>query len=228
MAVVVLMSVFLILIVGVSAMFNQKATLRRQLRMARRVAIADFPDGGVAKIVGRLEYLDEPMPAPLSERSCAAFEVVVHQKRDKSWYRIVREVQTRRFAVRDDTGVAHIDPGHAQLVIALDSHSQSGTFDDATPAEESFLQRHGRASQGLLFNKRLRYREGVLEAGEEVAVLGYGVCEPDPDAVGAARGYREGPQMRVVMSGNSKVPLVISDEPLNMGRRALPAPADDA
>ncbi len=85
-------------------------------------------------------------------------------------------------------------------------------LDDPTQAEEAFLARHGKLGTGWFLNKTLRYKEGILEAGEGVAVLGRGTLEPDPDGVARAAGYRSGPPMRLQMRGTLQEPLRISDD----------------
>lgn len=59
---------------------------------------------------------------------------------------------------------------------------------------------------------RFSYREGVIEPGEEVAVLGWAEREPDPQsgAIGAA--YRA-PPLRVVLKGRGELPVKVSDDP---------------
>jgi hypothetical protein len=62
----------------------------------------------------------------------------------------------------------------ARMALDKDGRYRSGTFDDATPELEAFLSRNGLSSQGFLgFNKRLRYREGVVEEGEQVVISGH-------------------------------------------------------
>jgi hypothetical protein len=56
-----------------------------------------------------------------------------------------------------------------------DANYSSGAFDDATPELEEFLSIYNLKSTGMFgFNKKLRYREGVLEKDEMCAVLGEG------------------------------------------------------
>ncbi|HWN70768.1 MAG TPA: hypothetical protein VNM90_24170, partial [Haliangium sp.] len=89
------------------------------------------------------------------------------------------------------------------VALVKDAHFRSGLFQDATPALEQFLARHGRQSQGWLFNKNLRYREGVIEAGELVAVCG--------------QGRREGaPAPRLALVASPSMPLYVSDDMATM------------
>lgn len=213
--------IVLAFVIGFAALadtLSETARLRRMLRNAPRITIREFRDGGVGKIVGVLEYHDAPLIAPLSQRACAYFLVEVKEQRGSGnnhyWHTIVSDTGRVRFRVRDATGYAIIDPAHAHLVVVKDCHSRSGTFDDPTPAEAHFLARYGQQGTGWVFNKTLSYREGILEAGEQVAVLGFGLREPDPEPPGRddQRGYRTGPPTRLLMSGGQKMPLTISDE----------------
>jgi hypothetical protein len=115
------------------------------------------------------------------------------------------------FAVDDGTGRAIVNPGQARVALVVDHSTSSGSFDDATGVEEGFLARHGMKSTGWFFNRTLRYREGAIEVGERVSVLGRGVREPDPDAVARVSGYRDLPPTRLRIEGASGIPLYVSD-----------------
>jgi len=213
--------------IGLVAYYNSETMkIRRALRSAARVSAAEFPDGGEGKLVGRLEILGEPLIAPLSQRPCAYYELTVEQQRSSGksshWYTLFREVNGQPFGLDDSSDCRVIvDPRGARVSLVVDAHTKSGTFDDATPVEEELLRRHGHESRGWIFNKTLRYREGVLEGGELVAVLGRGIREPDPDAVGMSRGYRDLPATRLRVSGSRDLPILISDEYEALGQ--LPA-----
>lgn len=195
--------------------FSRDVRIKRAIRRAPRQDIATFPDGGVGKLVGTVEHGANVLTAPLSGRACVYYlvEVEEYRKHGKSgrWYTIIREVEASAFYLRDATGRALIHAAGAEVAVIKDNHSRSGTFDDATPAEEAFLQRHNRQSKGWFFNKSLRYKEGVLEQGETVAVFGGGTwrINPDPAAGGS---YREMAKELVVRAGPS-APLLISDDP---------------
>ena len=195
--------------------FSPAQRILRTLRNTPVVPIRDVPEGTPARITGQVALWGNPLQAPLSGRPCAYYEVTVEQHRSNGkrshWHQILREVQGVPFIVRDGTGTAIIDPAGAKITIHMDATSRSGTLDDATPQEEALLARHNLRSQGWVFNKQLRYREGVIEPGETVTALGCAVREPDPDAGGQAAGYREGGPMRLRMSGSPQAPLLLTD-----------------
>ena len=198
--------------------FSEAQKIKRALRDAEQVPIASYPHGGIKRVVGVLSLDGEPLAAPLSGRRCAAWEVVVEEQRSSgkstSWYTIVREVQAVPFMLDDDTGRAHVDPSGAQIVVTADRRSRSGTFDDPTPEERAFLDRHGEEAEGWVFNRTLRYREGVLEPDERVAVLGQGAVSYDdvPEAQHQG-GYRQpAASKRLDIRAAGGHPLYISDD----------------
>jgi hypothetical protein len=182
------------------------------------VSIENFSERNPAKIVGSLVYIGEPLSSPLTGRTCAYYEILVEEYHsgtddDGYWETMIQESQGQDFVIEDDTGTAIVNPIGAQVALTVDSRTKSGTFDAPTEQERNYLNSHGQEGEGWWgFNKSLRYREGILEAGEAVAVLGRGVKEPDPDGVEQARGYRSAPPMRLRMRGSQKGPLLISDD----------------
>jgi hypothetical protein len=196
--------------------FNRDARIKRALKQARRTPIADVKDGQVTKVVGRLTFIGEPLVAPLTGRTCAYYLVVVEQYRSYGrsgkWVQIVREERRQDFLLDDGSARALVRMGDAQVAIVSDANFKSGVFKDATPVLDAFLARHGRQSQGWLFNKQIRYREGVLEPHEDIAVGGIGRWEPDPDPGAAGGSFREAPR-RLRLQPAGGLPLLVSDDP---------------
>lgn len=215
-ALVVLAVVAGVAIVAASLMWNEKARIRRELRGAPRVDLAELREGRTGRVVGKVGE-GETLQAPFTGRSCVFYEATVEEYRSSgktgSWRQVVREAVGVPFVLDDGTGRAIVDPRGARVAVDLDMTTRSGTFDDATPVEEEFLTRHGLRSTGWVFNKSLRYREGVIEIGETIAVMGQGVREPDPDAVGKVGGYRSGPPTRLRLGGSARHPILLSDAP---------------
>jgi len=203
-------------VVAAGFLWNEKAKIRRELRGARRVDIAELGEGRTGRLVGAVG--DGPtLQAPLTGRSCVFYEATVEEFRSSgksgSWRQVAREVDGVTFVIDDGTGRAIIDPTGARVAVDIDMTTRSGTFDDATPVEEQFLIRHGLRASGWMFNRTLRYREGVIEIGETIAVMGQGVREPDPAAVGKVGGYRTGPPTRLRLGGSARHPILLSDAP---------------
>jgi hypothetical protein len=206
----------LVIIAIAGAFFSHDARVKRALRKAPLATTRTFPDSTVATVQGTVCQLDgAPLIAPLTGRPCAYYEAIVEEYRSSgkrgSWYPIIREHRGQDFLLDDGQGTARVVMEHASVSLVKDAHFRSGMFQDATPALDEFLARHGRQSQGWLFNKSLRYREGVLETGELVAVCGAGAREPDPDPRATTGGYRE-QAMRLVLTARADAPLYVSDD----------------
>ena len=193
--------------------FSQKAIIKRKLKKAEHKRITHFRDGDVAKIVGKVEIVGEPLVAPLSGRKCAFYDITVEQKKSSGknshWSTIISENNSTEYVIRDGMDCAHVGIGHLKNHIVKDRNYSSGFFKDATEQLEKFLNSKGYESENFLgFNKTIRYKEGILEQGEEVAVYGKGKWE-NVDKLGLPEKYG-----RVLeISGDDQSKIYLSDSP---------------
>lgn len=212
----VIVGVVIVAVVGFGWYFSEANRLKRELKGAPRYSLAELPEATRGRVVGQAQPLDGTLEAPLTGRACLYFVITVEQHhstgRSRYWKTLIREEQGVPFLLRDGTGHAIVDPRSAKVALDVDGRGDSGTFDSPTERESAFLARHGTTGQGWIFNKRLRYREAVIEIGETVAILGAGVREPDPTAPPQAA-YRGDQPTRVRMTSSPRFPLVISDSP---------------
>jgi hypothetical protein len=177
--------------------------------------IREVMDGEVARVVGAVS-VDAPVSAPLSGRPCAYWRVVVEERRRRGknsrWVTVIDDHGGVDFVVSDETGRALVKTGHVRAVLDKDHGRSSGFLNDATPELDHFLASRGHTSQGFLFNKSMRFREGVVEPGETVAVVGAARWEPDPELGAQDRaGYRDRAK-RLVLDRRAEGPLLLSDE----------------
>lgn len=211
---------FLIVVLAVivyQAFFSEAAKIRRAFKQAKRVSIAEARSGEIVKIVGRVRPIGDLLRAPLTDRPCVFFEATVEEYRSSgksgSWVQIVRDTEAVDFLVEDGTGRALVQTVSMKVLPVKDTELRSGFLNDASAKLEAFLAKHGRSSQGWLFNKSLRYKEGVFEPGETVSILGQVRWEHDPDPVEAGSGYRDSPKRLVVSAPDDARQLLASDEP---------------
>lgn len=181
----------------------------RRLRGATMMSLAGLPDSTPGRVFGHAQVLEEELRSPLTGRACVYYEVRVGEGK-RGGISVLYERRGVPFMLVDGHSRAIVIPTHAELSLDFDAETWSGTFDDPTPREAELLQRHGKRGAGWLFNKRLQYREAVVEVGERIAVLASGVREPDPDAVPGS--YRGPSPTRLVLSGTAKSPIVLSDK----------------
>jgi hypothetical protein len=212
-------ALFVILFLGVILMafafwyWLDANPIRHALGEAKQVSIAEAPENAVVRIVGQVVE-GETLVAPLTGRRCVYYVATLEEYRSSGrfgWNERVREIRGVQFAVDDGTGRAIVDPTGALIDVDIDTTTRSGTFDDPTPMEVAFLERHGLKGTDWIFNKKLRYREGVFEVGEPITVMCQPVREPDPDAASRAAGYRDGSPTRLRVGGSAKYPILLSD-----------------
>jgi hypothetical protein len=189
---------------------SDERELRRLLRRAERVPIAEVGDGQLARVVGSV-MARETIEAPLSGRPCVYFEVVIMARVGPRWRGVFREARGVRFAVDDGSGRALIDPAGAGVSLVKDHSSGSWIFPTRGSTEAAYLARHD--LDGRFAYDRLRYREGIIEVGETVAVLGRGVREPDREGASEMRGYRDAAPTVLRLGGSARAPILISDDP---------------
>jgi hypothetical protein len=192
--------------------------LSRALKKAARVPLADVRDGDVVRVTGRARAAEEePFGAPLSGRACLAYEVEVEEYvqhgRSGKWKSIIHETDhVDAFWLVEPRARARVQCVPASLVLDRDAKFRSGVLREPDQTLIAYLANHGQQHQGMIFNRNLRYREGIIEPGEEVTVLAVARSEPDPDPASTADGYR-GRAMRMVLRSPAHGDLIISDMP---------------
>ncbi len=200
-------------IIILSSFYNKKAIIKRKLKKATGKKISTFVTGDIAKVVGKVECIGEPLTAPLSGRRCAHYTVLVEEKvstgKSSHWKTLVEEEVAGKFVIRDGRYVAYIDSQIVRSYIVEDRQYKSGFGEDATAVLEQYLNAHGQKSEGVFgWNKTLRYKEGVLEEGELIAVIGRGEWKNSenlnlPDTYDRV----------LVLKSTEKEPVYLSDDP---------------
>ncbi len=161
--------------------------------------IREVPDGWTGWVRGRL-IGEAPMIAPLSQRPCAYYKVVVEKVHLLNWERIAYEARGQSFLIEDDSGRALVDPEPALVEVDYDRHLEIDGRARLPQAVVELLRRFNVVGEPLIV------REGVLAIGEVISVHGRMVIEIDDDARLAAS-YREGPprRLRVRSPGRDRV-----------------------
>jgi len=172
--------IVLIIFTFLSVYFSKAAIIKRKLENGELKLISDFKDDDIAKIKGKVELVGKPIKAPLSERSCAHYYIIVEERvrsgRSTSWKTIIEDERSTKFVIRDSNGIAHINDKKIESYIVQDREFESGFGNDATELLKKYLKKHDVDSETMFgFNKTIRYKEGILEHGEIISVYGRGV-----------------------------------------------------
>jgi hypothetical protein len=175
---IIIVSVFA-LIVFLAIFYSQKAIIKRKLKKAPTQKIGSFQNGNIAKVVGNIEIVGEPIIAPLSKRPCAFYTLKIEKQvssgKSTHWKTIVEEENNTLFLIKDESDYALINDTHIKSYIVKDHNYKSGLLKEVPEELLTFLAERGENTKGFLgINKTYRYAEGILEPGEKVAVLGQG------------------------------------------------------
>ena len=139
-------------------------------------SIAAAPGNGPVVIRGRIVPGEQgPIVAPFSGRPAVWVRVVVSARRmtAKRYSEIVRETAEPPFLLDDGSGqLACVDPVGATVESGGQKLAETGTFKDAPPQLEEFLQARGKTSSGLFFNKDMVFFEQLLAAGDNLTAIG--------------------------------------------------------
>ena len=168
--------------------------------------IAELPENQPGRLVGNVHELQPTLIAPLTGRACVYYVVLVEQAAFSGWQERITERGGVAFALEDASGSAVIDPARASVALAFDHRAEIRARDEATPAQEAVLARHGSNVTG---RDRLRFVEAILSVGERVTVVGTGVRRPDI-TTSAESGYRSAPATRLYVAASHAAPLSIS------------------
>ncbi|HRI64990.1 MAG TPA: hypothetical protein PK156_12165 [Polyangium sp.] len=194
--------------------------INRSLACGATTAIDRAPPGQTVKVSGRIKRHDKILKAPFSGRECVFYEVFVEERHDTLrdghyWHCVVHDAASVDFLIEDDTGLALIkkDKLKAALRAAATKDylwEEVGLLGQTSPDLEAFMVRHGQSTKGLVFNKKLRYREGVFELDEEVIALGTAIWEHAPEGTTTRQGYR-GAAQRLVLGPLPGGSILMSD-----------------
>jgi hypothetical protein len=196
-------------IVGLSYV-SESSTLARQLRQATMLKVAEIEDGQYVRLVGRARC-ETPLTAPYTHRSCVAYRAEVLEKTTDGVNYLPAAVEENDvdFEFEDETGSILVIVENASYYIFKDARSEEKNFKkkyrDADQDILRILRERGTKKQG-----RFLGWEGVLEVGEEFALCGTAVLEPDPRPATAQPGRLA--QTRLVLRAMPGKPMVISDE----------------
>ncbi|MBK5193799.1 MAG: hypothetical protein JJE07_11420 [Flavobacteriaceae bacterium] len=210
-----------IIVVILSQVFSKKARIKRKLKKAELKKIANFKNGDIAKIVGYVEIIGDPLIAPLSGRECAVYSIHVKERvsagKSTRWITRIEDELTTKFVIKDGEHYAYVNDKNINCYIVDDQNYASGFMNDPDKNLEQYLNKKGYNSKGAIgFNRTFRYREGVLEKGEEIAVFGKGEWK-DAATLGLPEKYNK---VLEITSGNTEA-VFLSDDTTTTKKRTI-------
>ncbi|MCX6286901.1 MAG: hypothetical protein NTY96_07290 [Bacteroidetes bacterium] len=103
-----------------------------------------------------------------------------------------------------------IDSRQVESYIVDDAKYSSGIFNDPSEVLENYLNSHDKKSEDFIgFNKSLRYKEGILEEGEVISVLGKASWKHAESGE-----WSDDFGKLLIIGPTEKMPVYLSDAPL--------------
>lgn len=205
-------------LVGAGMMAANLKNLRRRRRIIDTPTskITEAPGNAPVEIKGTAVPAQATITAPFTGRPAVWLRVKLEEHvqsgKSSTWRQIHTETHQVPFFIDDGSGErARVMPESATVLLDDQKVATSGTFNDAAPQLEAFLQSRGMKSTNFLgFNRSLRYSEALLAPHDPIYAIG-----PSTRGGGGAQGpFREGPRGELVMAaqGTGAGELIITNK----------------
>lgn len=194
-AIIIIIAIFVIgTIIFLAYHYSSKQVIIRTLSKIPLKPASGLRTNELSKVSGKALHVKEPLLAPYSQRKCVFYQIKIEQKvnsgKSSHWRTLIEEERSQEFFVETNSDFVIVkpidEPKNYITYLVKDKKQSSGTFNSPTPEFEALLRRYNIESQTFFgFNKQLRYREGIIEIGEQVTVAGIAkwrsLSEPLPD-----------------------------------------------
>ena len=167
----------IILLIGfVANYFSEKSMVKRALKKAKFMRLGSLKNGEIVRTAGQVEFIDEPLIAPLTSKKCAYYKVLVEKEgsgKNSTWHEYIREEKFQNFYISNGTTKVLVNTKTVLSHLVMDAKFNSGFLNDPSQNLEEFLESRSKSSTNMIgLNKKLRYSEATLVEGEMVAVMG--------------------------------------------------------
>lgn len=185
------------------------------------VTLAALGENERGRVHGAVEATEPLLIAPLSQRSCVYWAVIIEAVQADVIGTVIPDVFVARemlgelatwsnFAIADPTGRALVETRHVQTVPSYSHTEKSLAAFDASPAQRELLALCNAVDRDWFNTAAVRYREAVIQPGDRIELIGSGIREPDLAAAAGAQGaYREEAPTRLRFSGSAARPLFL-------------------
>ena len=165
------------IVAAFSYYFSKKNRILRELKKSPSKPINTVKDKEYVRLHGTVEAINDPLIAPLSKRPCVYYHIIVERKGDKNWHTVINDFKCSPFYLVSGGEKAKIrahDKRALLFHLVVDHNTRSGWSTQPTRAMTQYLKSQDYDGQTWLFksNKTLRYKEAILEVGEDVVVKG--------------------------------------------------------
>lgn len=195
------------------------ARIINKLHSIKVKKIAEVKEGETVRIKGRIMYLGKTIYAPASGRKCVYCHIIIEKEGyskngGKRWYEIIDDEIAGEVVIYDGKNYAFIETSLVNSYIVQDKEYSSSTLKSAKGKIEEFLKKHGHSMTDFFgFENSYKYKEGVLEEGETIAVIGKATWKTDLEVDFKI------PAKRILVLNAQEGPVHISDDPFAVSRK---------
>ncbi|WP_456442143.1 hypothetical protein [Psychroserpens sp.] len=174
--------------------FSRKNVIIRTLAKIPHKPASSLKTNELYKVSGKALHVKDPLIAPYTNRKCVFYQIIIEQRvssgKSSHWKTLIKEERFQDFFIQTKNDFVIIKPQeHPKNYIChlvKDKDQSSGAFNDPTPRLGRILESYNINPETFLgFNKKIRYKEGVIEIGETVTVAGIAkwktLSEPLPE-----------------------------------------------
>jgi hypothetical protein len=139
---------------------------------------------GLVEIAGKVVAFEGTvMKSPFAQKDCVyyLFKVEEYRRQGKNsrWVTVKKGEYRPEFYLQDDTGKVLVDPAGAEINVPKDFEYNSGLLNDPPARVKEFLKANDISHDSFLgLNKRMRYREYLIEPTDTVYVMGTAANNP--------------------------------------------------
>ncbi len=195
------------LILWLKKYYSQDEQIMRSVEEVRVSSLRSVKKGDRVKISGVIIAPDELLTAPISGKKCVAYQLEVCQVVSGSYgdvdAEIIRDEKSLPFYIEEKGHQVKIPGRYQEISLHKEIREESDWLNGPSAELTKILKKHGKKTSNFLgLTKRFIFKEGVLEVGEKIVVVGKGYW---------FKPTHEGPSV-LVMEGSLEEPLLISDQ----------------
>tara|TARA_Y100000766_G_C18651266_1_gene480574 strand:+ start:56 stop:697 length:642 start_codon:yes stop_codon:yes gene_type:complete len=152
---------------------SKEERIKRKIKKTKSKKLSEIKTGEYVKIHGVALRSDRIMHSPLSKKRCIGYEVLVGREMSDYYEdKYMKEEIIQKFYLSQDNKKILIIPNKANIDLKKENIGNSGLFKDTDSNMANFLKRHQTKSTSFGFNKSLNFKEGILEEGDKLTVVG--------------------------------------------------------
>jgi hypothetical protein len=186
----------LLAFVGFLALVAAGVLVFLALKHQRRADLAGLPlkhinrlTRGLCKTKGKVVAFEKPLSCPLTDEPCVYYDLFIEEENERwvlvkkgdsmdyekeiYWVALVRERELVAAGIEDETGQVEIELEHAEIEFKGRERTRGGIIrGDDLALQRNLRKRYPRQFRGIGFDKPVRFRQTIIQEGDNLLVIG--------------------------------------------------------